>query len=344
MNEQQLCHGYMSLRERVITDEPIAGFDLLVGCTNWESRSLSSIKRLSGDFEYLNIRFSDVPAPRATDALADGILDKLKLEDRFDELNLGAAVDVRENCRILHQELSPKISASKKVIIDITAIPKSYLLSIIGWCFAERRTPSLAFLYQEGDYTNSELIFPDVDGLKLGQFTTGNWTLMQVPYLEGGMEIDDRSRLVAYCGGDHERILAALESFENLDRWAVLTSATPKHPDTVARSHAKSIVDNSGIPQANILYSEPLSAIRALESITPIFNRAFMASGVGGIILPFSTKIHSLAAATLAVFHANMTVMVRRPESYVPRAIGAGSRAVFVEITDLSSPLAAAYL
>lgn len=341
MNSRQTCHGYINLAESFITNEALSGFDVIVVCRNWEERSVSALKRVDNKPIIVELIFSDRPAPQYIDIDVDNIIEEARSEGRLREILLETAVDVRANCALIHRDLSVEFKSDRRVIIDVTSIPKVYTISIVGWCFSERCIPMLWFIYQEGEYRSAALDVAGADEIKLANFTRGPWTLIQVPYLEGDMSIEDGDRLVAFCRGDHERILSALSDYEHLDRSAIITSTRPNSPDQIAKDHADSLVENAGLDLDNIHFADPMSAIDALVCAKEILRQRPEGSGYGGIVLPFSTKPHALAAAVIGVFGPGVTILARQPMEYVAQDIAPAERAILISMADLSSPFVA---
>lgn len=344
MTDRQACHGYLNLTEKVLGTEMLDVCDVAVLARSWEQRSTAALKRLTGKPLIVMLTFLDPPAPDCLDPAADALLAEAAAENRFVEVKLGLSTAYRANCLAIRNALAVRFAPATRILLDITSIPKVYTMSIVGWSFSERRVSALRFYYNEGDYRKPLDPASTNEEAKLASFTTGKWALISPPFLEGDMGLGDGSKLVAFCGGDHERILEVMAEYEHLSRWAILTSDTPKSPDPIALRHAASLEQNANLSKKHVQYADPLSAIDALVRAREILRAHSNDPGVGGVVLPFSTKPHAIAAAALGIFGPRVTILARQPDAYIPHDIQASERAIQIDLADLSSPEVSALL
>lgn len=341
MNNTQATFGYIHLGEQsFVPDQCFAEHDVFVFCRSWEARSISAIKRKVGGAHIVNISFEGNPADDVTDPESDDILKRAHSEGRLTKIDLGPSTAISGNAIALQRQLAPILSKrDARVIFDVSSIPKAYTLSIIGWCFGDRLLPALKLFYSEGVYRHVPLNSVDpLADVKLASFTTGPWTLTQIPFLEGNGTIEEGQKLIAFCGGDHDQILSTLAEYEHLSRWAILTSSDPVTPDEVAKRHAQSLEDSAGLSRSQILFANPLSAIDALVQCREVLKRGKSRLPAGTLVLPFSTKPHSIAAAVLSLFDPSVIVLARQPTQYVGQDIIGSGTGVLITVADLSSP------
>lgn len=347
MTTRSIAHGYLHLSEKTFDqNDTLPELDVFIFCHSWEARSTDILKRLPNTKIVVKIEFSGGVAPQAEDAEAEIILKTAISEERLIVICLQSSLNIQPNCVALHKSLAPLVSqAGLRVGLDMSSIPKSYSMSIIGWCIAERRLPALKLMYSEGIYDHeTHAVDGDAANLKAARFTSGPWRLTSVPYLEGNMATEDGRKLVAFCGGDHQDILNSLATYEHLDRWAIITSENPQEPDAVALRHAQSFNDNSGIDPKQVHFANPMSAVDALVRAREIFRPRNRNEGEGGLVLPFSTKPHAIAAAVLSLFDPQITILARCPKQYMAPQIHGSGKGVVVTLSDLSSPLVASFL
>lgn len=343
MQNRAASFGYYRLVERDIGPaDKLTGLDTFVFCRSWETRSLAMFKRIADTPKLVDICFDEPVEADYSDDETKAALERAEKEGRLTRIRLGKSTDVHANCLKLKKDLVGLFDQPRsRVGIDISSFPKVYTLSVMGWCFSDRKLCALRLLYSEGLYE------PDGDDkpltgleIKLARFTTGPWHLMAVPFLGRSFRAEEGQTLVVLCGSDHDRILSALDTYEHLNRWAVVTAFTPEKPDDVAVLHAESLREEAGLAPGQVYFSEPFSAIHALEVMEKIFDKVEPLNRAGGLILPFSSKPHAVASAIVSLFDPGVTVMARCPSKYEPLPRKASGRGVEIMVADLSSPFA----
>ena len=183
-------------------------YDLVLTTLSWEQRATFSFLSQDGGIEHaVALRFRS--ATESIDARKDAQLCCLRSKiDCVEELRLDAAVDVEQNFerfRKYIEELYSKAGKPLKVLMDISCLPKNYLLFFIGIGFSYDYFACLDCVYSAGHYDlnrTSDSATQEPDRIHRALVSSGDWTSRQIPFL-GSTSVFPSSRdLIVSMGGE----------------------------------------------------------------------------------------------------------------------------------------------
>lgn len=342
MTEQnQIQLGHLLLRERrsEIGSCAVSSF-LYIYCASWEDRSLQILEAIGANAErLLRIEFSPPSATHADSEPASAIVANAKRKKRFKTINLGRSTDFSNNVVRLAREIGPIKPSELLPIVDITSMPKYIIVSLTA-LLLNLGVAAIRYCYSEGSY-GAALPKAAVEALAqprtadpLGGFTQGKWIRQRIPFFEGDTSCREGRRLFVFCGSDQDQIASVLDDYEQMNRFAIICRENDSISEARANSLHDAIVAQKVLDKESIMFCDPFSAV---ELVAKMENVPRLGE-CDDVMMPFSTKPHSLSAAVRGLFHGRCSVVCRVPEAYLPRQIGRAKRIFAYDLFDLSSP------
>ena len=219
--------------------------------------------------------------------------------------------------------------------IDISSLPKSYLMFIIGFGFRSGVIGKLFLFYSVGIYPETVLANRSQDELSQHSFTGGEWTSALIPYLEGKLQPGRTRKAIISLGFDAPQIGKFLERYD---------------PDTL-----RVVLPNPGFKD---VYSkkvqDELNLLRRIYSISTDQIREIAAGDVIGclnimrelaeedgfqekLLLPFGPKTHAISCALTGLTVDGVSVVSRIPNRYMRLMTKASGVALSYSVRDLTA-------
>jgi hypothetical protein len=172
----------------------------------------------------------------------------------------------------------------------------------------------------------------------LGRFTTGSWALVNLAYFDPIFAPAGEKRLIAFCGGDEDKLISELQRHELADRFVVVAASNSDVSQKNANDRAQSLRNFVPLEEHRIRRCHPHTAVGASLIIRELSASRTASHSV--LLMPFSTKPHSLASAVASLSETRATMVARVPARYIPRGAGRTNRIWHYDIIDLTSPFA----
>jgi hypothetical protein len=174
---------------------------------SWEQRSstaLGSVKNLAGRIHLLKFssRTKEIEKKKA-----EALKQFRKLARGCRVIKLASSTSFQQNAEALERLVADAYVKSRRplrVLVDITCIPKSYTLFLLGLGFSRHYFSRLDCLYAEGIYSPNDLRDDGLisDHANSGIFSDGDWEALQIPYLEAERAIPTSRDLIVSMGGE----------------------------------------------------------------------------------------------------------------------------------------------
>lgn len=192
-------------------------YDLIFSVASWESRCTSSAEMLAsagGDIHILCFQSqSSAVMQKKSDAITHI---KKTIGSRLRVVDLNSSLDFDANIREIQKliaEAQTKKGYPLRVLIDMSCLPKRYLLFLLGLGFRGGRFSALHLIYAEGIYElSNEASFNKTT--RRGLISEGDWSSVQVPYLESREYAPSKRDL---CIGVGAEISVAVPLIERID-------------------------------------------------------------------------------------------------------------------------------
>jgi len=318
-------------------------YDLVLAVVSWEKRctaALTSISGLSAPIRFLRFNSSDPAVHAAKDTVVKKFSDAGLTGER---VPLDESTNFFSNSFRLEEFLTDQFVAvgrPLKVLMDMTCVPKSYLMFIIGLGFSRSMFCQLDCVYSEGEYKLGQGHEPSPKLIASTAarviISDGNWGSQQIPYLESNNPIPGKRDVIAALGAEVALSVPFIEKYE--PRRLALTLIT----ESVVQTPDK-LIDSERVALSELLaepivtrWDVPVGDAATLVERATEFCRRSGAEAITGIAL--GSKPHALALSLVALNEPNLEVVARIPARYKALDVAPKGSFFVFEITDRFEP------
>lgn len=313
-------------------------YDIAVTTVSWEHRAATAFNassNLPSIATLLRFESGDV----AMDERKDEVQAQLSaLFSSAQILKLNKSTEFSENAELMEVFFRDEFKKKKRplrILVDITCIPKSYLLFIIGMNFSCNYVSRIDCVYAEGNYNLEEAPLDSASG-DIGLISEGEWDALQLPYLGADSAIPANRDLVVSMGGEIGLSLSFIERYEPRRLGLVLIkeglAQTPERLPPTEAVALKRILDEGNVERFDIALADAVGMIeRTLK-----YSRGASSETVSGIAL--GSKPHALALAVAALDRDNLEIICRVPKRYRPLDVLPAGPLALYEIEDRFEP------
>lgn len=218
------------------------------------------------------------------------------------------------------------------LVVDMTCLPKYYLLLILGFSVKTGAVRSITYFYAEGKYAPVEantVLATD------HAFTQGEWSSFPVPYLEGELNPDRKIRIIASIGFETFQARKFIRAYE-AERHVLVTPNPGFTAEYEERSEqeAHALASNLDVPAEEIIRA-PAGGVLATSSATIAVLDADCRFNEVGLCL--GTKPQALGIGIAAQLRPQFTLVCRVPGAYVETDTPALGKSWTYIIDDLSA-------
>ncbi len=230
-------------------------YDLVLSALGWESRGTAAFEHLNRRIAELYVlRFSSATNPRANE-LKD---EQLKLVSKFSEscipVELHSSISFSANVQEIDEFLLTHLvnkGRPLRVLCDISCIPKSYLLLLVGLGFRKNYFARLDCLYSEGRYPLSKQHAAAASlANSTGSITSeGVWDSLPIPFFESENTIPNHRDVLVTLGGEVGLTLPFIEKYEPRRLGLVMISESEvQTPEKLPKSEQYALNELQGEP------------------------------------------------------------------------------------------------
>lgn len=301
--------------------------DLAITTSGWESRNLAIIDALSVKAKNgIVLDFAVVPELQQC---AQDQAHKLKKHLRCAALKLQSSVHVDRNIHAIKTSIRSQLpNGLNTLFVDITAIPRGYFQSLVGWLLMEGLVGQIHVGYCEGLYGESFVGTPVEEGVA---------RFAPVKPLIGATGPCREKRLIVVLGKEKSSCYGLIEEMAP-DYIHVLATENLNYPEMFDAVQAQ-------IDRLQAVYAEQVVQIARVDSFSmrALCDSIDCASiqdrrDVATTIFAAGTKPHALAASLLGVaFKDRIEVRYRQKAAYDPREVEIGRHYRMYTIVDLRS-------
>lgn len=339
------CFGSVQLRQiKMPTGLEISKtYDLVLTTLSWEQRAPHA--------------FVSAPrmAPEVTTVWFESTskeIDRRKAEqfellqshfDTVDELRLSKATEIEQNFETFRKFVEDKYSTigrPLKVLVDISCMPKNYLLFLLGLGFVNDYFACFDCVYSAGNYdlvSEPEESADEVGRIHRALTSKGDWTSRQLPFF-GGRDVFPKSRdLLVSMGGELGLAVPFVTKTEPSKLTLVYIEETaPSEERDMLESEKlafRELMAEPGVTSQNIGLNDVLSVAQYAQTIVDDSESDCVSMMVLG------AKSHALAFGLVALANDRVEVISRVPLTYNNLDVGATGEIHFYEIEDRFEPL-----
>lgn len=316
-------------------------YDAILVAASWESRAISAAERIAGTptpTTILRFKSSDEDIDSLKDQQVEVYRKHLNVSS---VLHLNRSLEINENCKKIQAWIEDEYRRLKrplKLLVDVSCIPKSYVMFLIGLGFSIDLITRLDLLYSPGKYDLYGSAEGEAYGGPRSLISVGDWASHQIPYLNSRHYMRGRRGVYVALGGE---IALALPFIEKLEpdrlRVAFISDTAPSSPseylDTERAAYEELI-------QAPNYSSANFSLKQGVEMATDLLNFARQTDCEGITALAIGCKTHAAGMALASLGEAKIEVVTRIPAAYKISDVKPTGSTYLMEIIDRFDPLA----
>ena len=333
-----LASSYLHVSEGRIATEALSGdYDLLIFLATWELRGLEIARRGSLSAKRALVLYfnpSHAPQERIAQAVSDLSACLKGKVDQVDPTALKRSTEFHESLNVLARQVTEacrSFDRPPRIGIDISGMPIGYVQGLTGYLLSSGLSASVDCFYVEPKYEEP------LAGTA-NSFTSGNWQLSPVPYLEG-KTIGSPDKFIFVCIGAENGSTRELLLGREYSQVAIVK---PTHG---MLSHWGEQIDRDCdelVSSLNVVGDgyEPARAFSVVEVAR--YYAEMVAPGwrsAQRMFVAIGTKPHGLAGVVCRFSDPALDVFARIPTGYLLREVAAGSHAWRYQLRDLSSPV-----
>ena len=346
MSEQAFASANVLLRQSSNDLGPFRSreYDLVLSTLSWEKRGPAAFEALGREIGELSLLRFNSSANRPANERKD---EQLKLLAKFSRscsaIELDSSTSFSANVQKIDDFLQAKVVAKKRplrVLCDITCIPKSYLLLLIGLGFRKNYFARLDCLYAEGKYPLGKQHEASASlANSTGSITSeGVWESLPVPFFESESTIPNHRDVLVTLGGEVGLTLPFIEKYEPRRLGLVMISESEvQTPEKLPKSEQYALSELQGEPnveRVNLSLSDVIGTVR--YSID--FCKQSSADTITALAI--GSKTHALALGIAALSQPRMEIICRIPTRYTTLDVEANGNVIGFEIEDRFEPSA----
>jgi hypothetical protein len=340
---EELAVGDFVVRQRKLKQGEALNrsYDLVVAGLSWEARGPTALANLNGLEAPLTLlkfksRSEDVEKAKAAQL---EVFRTLRADLRLKELE--ASTDAEKNfasIKVWLQDLYARTGRPLSILLDITCIPKTYVLYLIGLGFSDELVARMDCVYTPGHY---DLVSGDAGKLPAltgprSLLSEGEWHSRQIPYLEASEYIANDADLLVTLGGELGLSLPFIERFEPRRLGLIFIEETSPSRDTPMlgseRMAYEELLREPNAMQVDIKLCDAVGVAR--HAVT------FMESTIarGTTMMAIGSKPHAIGIALAALANPRVEVVCRTPTSYRAVDVQSLGDTMLYEIEDRFDP------
>lgn len=316
-------------------------YDVIVAGLSWETRCPTALSRLKSVGPEL-ILFKFTSRSDEIEAAKSSQLEIfLALQPDLTIKDLDASTEAEKNFKAIRawlQDLYAKAEHPLSILLDITCIPKTYVLYLIGLGFSDELVARLDCLYTPGRYdlVSGGAATPPVLTGPRSLLSEGEWHSRQIPYLEASEYIANDADLLVTLGGELGLSVPFIERFEPRRLGLICIEETSPSRDIPMLQSERMAYDallrEPNASQKDIKLCDAVGAAR--HAISFLGNSAAR----GATMMAIGSKPHAIGIALAALSDPRVEVVCRTPASYRAVDVHPSAGPMFYEIEDRFDP------
>lgn len=339
----ELAVGDFVVRQRKLAENETLkrSYDAIIAGLSWESRGPTALSGLSTLGAPLTI-FKFESRSAETEAAKLTQLETFRsLQPALAVKQLGTSTENDINfsgIKAWLQDLYKSTGRPLSLLIDITCLPKTYVLYLIGLGFSEELVACMDCLYTPGQYdlvsngASSPLALTGPRAL----LSEGEWHSRQIPYLEASDYIANDADLLVTLGGELGLSVPFIERFEprRLGLICIEETSPGRGVPMLAseRLAYEELLREPNAIQTDIKLCDAVSVARHATA----FVRSSAARGT--TMMAIGSKPHALGVALAALSDPRVEVVCRTPSSYRGVDVKPSAAPMLYEIEDRFDP------
>ena len=329
--------GTLQVSQRILapSDTLNSSYDMAITTVSWEKRAITAGQLLNtANAEVVILHFESDRA----DIKAKKELGLVEMQSLFAPnnkiVNLPSSRDFESSIRVLERliaEIYGILRRPLKLLIDMTCLPKRYILFLLALGINREFVSRFDFLYSEGNYESPALEIENTN-IKNGIISEGDWNTIRIPYFEG-VEFIPRIRDLFISAG--AEFIAARSYIEFFD------------PNQLALY----IVSNNEKLMSRVGLRHEQRALEELKRLPATQTSAFDVADIVGLAkailgqrknpttcLSIGPKPHALSVGIAGIADRQIEVLCRIPTNYSAISVEPTGRIFHYRVEDRFEP------
>lgn len=292
-------------------------YDLCVSISSWEARATAAFAALparDARWEVWTFATSD-PDRASAKASCLTKLSSLRQEP-IEAVQLAGSLQYEKNFEILQNHVAAHSRARGKpldLLFDMTCMPKKYILFLLGMAFRNEYVRAIDFIYSEGAYKQAG--DPDPKAPMSWSSSEGEWSSVQVPYLEADNFMPDARGLIVSLGAEISASVPFIERYEPARISLVSVEDQPARIDTGMIERERRLLRELETLPITTSHTIALEDLLGVADICRAFCRERLDLPVTGLAI--GAKPHALALGLAALSVPNLEIVCRLPSNYL---------------------------
>ena len=317
-------------------------YDAVVAGLSWETRGPTALSKLKIVGAKLTLFKFASRSQAIEDAKTIQLRTFLLLQPDLAIKELDASTEAEKNFKTIKswlQDLYAKSERPLSILLDMTCVPKTYVLYLVGLGFSDELIARLDCLYTPGRYdliSGGVATPPALTGPR-SLLSEGEWHSRQIPYLEASEYIANDADLLVTLGGELGLSVPFIERFEPRRLGLICIEETsPNRAVPMLRSERMAydeLLREPNAVQEDIKLCDAVGVARYAIS----FIENSTARGV--TMMAIGSKPHAIGIALAALSDPRVEVVCRTPASYRVVDVHPSAEPMFYEIEDRFDPV-----
>ncbi len=314
-----------------------ARYDLCIGVSSWEARAATvfeALPALDAHWEVWTFASNDSERAKAK-ADCQAKFAAVRSEP-ITQVQLATSLQFEKNFELLEAHFE-KHRASKAapldLLFDMTCMPKKYILFLLGMAFRNEYVRSIDFVYAEGRY---KPLAAEIDCLATWSSGEGEWSSVQIPYLESNTFMPDARGLIVALGAEISASVPFIERYEPTRIALISVEDVADRIDTSAiKSERRLLSELESLPITTST-TVPLEDLLSVAETARAFCREQSGKAITGLTI--GAKPHALALGLAALSVSNLEIVCRLPSKYLSVDVTPTGRVFVYSVRDRFEP------
>ncbi|WP_316186323.1 MULTISPECIES: hypothetical protein [unclassified Bradyrhizobium] len=343
MTKGAFASANVLLRQRSDDLSPFVAreYDLVLSALSWESRGTTAIEKLKRKFPQLHLlKFSSASNSRAAELKNEQVKLFAKSSDSCILVELDSSTSFPSNVQKIDEFLQSKLTLAQRplrVLCDISCIPKSYILLLIGFGFRKNYFARFDCVYAEGRYPLSKQHAAASPVKSSGSITSeGVWQSLPVPFFESESTIPNERDVLVALGGEVGLTLPFIEKYEPRRLGLMMISESEvQTPEKLPKSEQYALNELKKEPNLKCV-NFSLGDVVGTTRYAIDFCKESSADTITALAI--GSKTHALALGIAALSQTRMEVICRIPKRYTMLDVEPNGSVLGFEIEDRFEP------
>lgn len=319
----------------------VTQYDALLVAASWESRATAAADKLAGYSIPTTVLRFESSAPDI-DKVKDAQIEHYQANlNVVSQISLLQSLEIKGNFSKLQAWIEGehrRVGRPLRLLVDISCLPKSYVMFLIGVGFSLDIIAKLDLLYSPGNYDLYNTTDVDKFGGPRSLISVGDWVSHQIPYLNSRTYMRGKRSVYVALGGELALALPFIEKLEP-DRLRVvfISDTAPESPDQYIQSEKAAYEELIQAPNFSSAFFSLKEGVE-LASDLVAFARGDGCEGVTALAIGCKTHAAGMALASLA--ESSIEVVTRIPAAYKISDVSSTGSTYLMEIIDRFDPSA----